>query len=389
MKTKNLFILAHKSNKGLSKKIIFIALITLVFLLIFLPFTFYNTYNWAASVIINFDDTLRVIEVNDTQAFSKLDLSSQKHIVKYLEDYTLYHCKHGYIYELNDKYSIDLYPSFKYFEQPKAVKGSNLKSEYDLVCPLRMAFGAFDDENINDFTDMSKYLNKELEFTFYKEVGFDEEKQEDILEPYKYKFKLVGLYDASASYSYNRCYIKEDTLNDIATATYPYNPLKYAQITALYIDDYKNIAEVDKFLTDNNIDHFVPSLDIDFLDVVLKSSFILIILFIVFSIILIINYLNIFIKEREHNLALYKALGFDVKDIKTIMFFSVLELLIYSLLIALIITFIIKYALLFVLRNNVTYYGMKIPISYLPVCIFILIHFYFFVNLIYHYCKES
>ncbi len=373
MNYKNLYFIAHKSNKGISKKIIFIIIITLLFLLIFIPFTFYKTYSNAITELLNSNYDMRILQIESSaEEIKDLHLEKNKHVVKVMPQYTLYQWKSGRLKEFDSSDSLYINPNIKTFT-PKVIKGNKLKNKFDLVCPSRMTFGEFDDQNINDFIDMEQYLNKEFTITFKKKAGFNQETQEYIYESYDYTFKLVGLYDAGLTYSYSTCYAKEDTLNEIIETTYPFDAEKYNQSIGIYVDDYKNVDEIANLLTENNIDFFRASVSTDFLDVVLKCSFVIMILAIVFSIILLMVYINIFIKERQKNLALYKALGYKLKEIKTILFDSVLELLLYAFIISVVILFILKYIILFIVKDNATYQFLHITISYIPILLYILI----------------
>lgn len=376
MKIKDAIFLAHKNNKAITKRIIFIIIITLIFILIFVPFTFYKTYKKAVDEILNSTPDLRIIEIDSESIdkFSSIKLNN-KHIVKILYN-NEYYIKYAFMNDIDNANHITVKPNYNFFT-PNTVYGTNLKNEYDIICPSKLAFGVFDDKNINDFFDMTKFLNEEIPLTFYKIVYNSLTGREESI-PNTYNFRVVGLYDAQKSYSYGTCYISEKTLNSIVDDTRPYNIEDYYYTVSIFVDKYKNVSEITKILDQNNIEYFVSKLDTDFLDVTLKVSLLLVIIFILGSIFILNIYLKIYLKERTKNIILYKALGFEQKDIKKILSFSIFELLIISILYSIIFIFILKYIILFVLKDNVTFLGLNIKISFLPAFLYFAIIYLIF-----------
>ncbi len=79
---KDFIILSHKNNKGISKKVVFILVITIILLLIFIPFTFYKTLSNTVISMTNANYDTRVIQVyeKDIDALKKLNLKDNDYI---------------------------------------------------------------------------------------------------------------------------------------------------------------------------------------------------------------------------------------------------------------------------------------------------------------------
>ena len=384
MKNKSLFWFAHKSNQKISKKIIFILIIIVLFLLIFIPFTFYKTYKSAVNNMLYTDFSLRIINIEEGYDIANLNLETNKHVIKILNNFSYYY-KEGYQDKNNEK-RLTFIPAYSNFI-PKITSGKNIENDNEIICPSKLSFGVFDEENINNLIDMQEQLNKTLNFTFYKLIYHeDTDKTEEI--PYTYSFKLVGLYDAGDTYTYDTCYLTEKSHSHIINETKPYNDQEYAKTTAIFVDKYENVKEITDILDKNSIKYQISTLDTEFLTILLKSSIILIILFICFSIIILNIYLNIILLEKRRNFALLKALGFQEKDIRKILLSCIFELLLQSLFYALLITMITKYSILYLVRNNVTFMTLNIKISYIPVIIYIIVIMLSFSIIIFNKTKK-
>lgn len=387
MKDLELFKISHKSNKGIGKKTIFIVVITIVLLLIFIPFTFYKTYKMAVNDILNSQYEFRIINIYDENEIKKLspalrkELTTKKEVIKIFDRRQKRSSVQGYIYDLNKNDFMDINPAIEKFT-PQIIEGNSLKDTNDIICPNNMAFGVFSDMNKNDLTNMSDYLGKNIIVTVPK-LMYNNETGKTYYDYYKYKFKLVGLYDPSLLYSYSSCYIKEDRLLSIAEETFPYNINEYEEITSIYISNYRDVKNVTNFLDQNGISYQVPYMELGFLDFTLILSLVSTIILTIISLFILNIYFKLFLKEKTPQIALYKALGYNKQEIQKIVFYSMLEMLLQSLIISFILLLTAKFILMAILNQNITYTGINIRISFLPVIIYFIVCLVFIIINVY------
>lgn len=387
MKDLELFKISHKSNKGIGKKTIFIVVITIVLLLIFIPFTFYKTYKMAVNDILNSQYEFRIINIYDENEIKKLspalrkELTTKKEVIKIFDRRQKRSSVQGYIYDLNKNDFMDINPAIEKFT-PQIIEGNSLKDTNDIICPNNMAFGVFSDMNKNDLTNMSDYLGKNIIVTVPK-LMYNNETGKTYYDYYKYKFKLVGLYDPSLLYSYSSCYINEDRLLSIAEETFPYNINEYEEITSIYISNYRDVKNVTNFLDQNGISYQVPYMELGFLDFTLILSLVSTIILTIISLFILNIYFKLFLKEKIPQIALYKALGYNKQEIQKIVFYSMLEMLLQSLIISFIILLTAKFILMAILNQNITYTGINIRISFLPVIIYFIVCLVFIIINVY------
>ncbi len=369
---RSLFLLAHKNNKSVSKRIIFILIIVLILLIIYIPFSFYKTYNDSINFIKDLTYEFRIIEVDESykDKVQELNLENNKNVVKiFYKSFDMESTTAVFSKVRNDDVSI--YPAIETFT-PSVIYGNSLKNEYDMICPDYMVPKVQAGNDISTYINMKDYLNETFTLTFHT---YRTNKETNIREriEYPYDFKLVGLYSGDYTYSYNRCYIKEDTFFSIAPNLVSEHVDEYENPIKIYVNKNKMVDKITSILDKNNIPYFVPYLVTDFLDTTLNISLILLISFIVISLFILNLYLKIYIKDKNKTILLYKSLGFKDKDLSKILLYSILELLIKSLIISSIIIIIIKYIILYLLRNNITFRLLNIKISLLPNIIFVLI----------------
>lgn len=387
MKDLELFKISHKSNKGIGKKTIFIVVITIVLLLIFIPFTFYKTYKMAVNDILNSQYEFRIINIYDENEIKKLspalrkELTTKKEVIKIFDRRQKRSSVQGYIYDLNKNDFMDINPAIEKFT-PQIIEGNSLKDTNDIICPNNMAFGVFSDMNKNDLTNMSDYLGKNIIVTVPK-LMYNNETGKTYYDYYKYKFKLVGLYDPSLLYSYSSCYINEDRLLSIAEETFPYNINEYEEITSIYISNYRDVKNVTNFLDQNGISYQVPYMELEFLDFTLILSLVSTIILTIISLFILNIYFKLFLKEKTPQIALYKALGYNKQEIQKIVFYSMLEMLLQSLIISFILLLTAKFILMAILNQNITYTGINIRISFLPVIIYFIVCLVFIIINVY------
>lgn len=376
----DILTLSHKNNQNLSKKFIFLFIIIVLLLILFIPAIFYHTYKGSVSEILNSDYDFRIIQVIGDKYIDKTKeiLKDNKDIIRMI-DSSEHEIMEGSLFlNFQNQTTTDtiiIKPSITSF-MPSIVSGSDLQGEFDLVCPIKMAFGVFDDEDINTFINMEENINQGITLRFSRSYLDEFDNWQSIF--HDYTFNLIGVYDAKDAYSYSTCYISEDTFNRIneefqgELEKINYDKELKSRFLYLYVNKLENVSKVENILKENNIPYFISEMDLDFLYDALSISKILMILVIFISFIIILGYFKIYFKEKEKNIALYKILGFSKSDINQILFFSIMELFILAFVITCFVLIIGKYFLYFYLKNNVTYMSLVIRIPILPILIYII-----------------
>ena len=221
-----LFILAHKNNRGIHKRIVYTVIMILLFLLLIIPFSIFKTYDNELKRLEKEDDMLKIIiySPKDENEYKLIEekIENSKHFIK-KKDYTRKNIL-GTFNELSEKENIYLSPLIY---EKDITFGKNIKNANEIICSNLLNVD-FDNKDSNKLVNMKNYIGKTLNFNTRK-IVYDEniEDYKNIL--YTYEFKVVGTYD---DIMYNSCYIKENIYDNIASETFPALPMEGE--TALY-----------------------------------------------------------------------------------------------------------------------------------------------------------
>ena len=362
-----LFILAHKNNRGIHKKVVYTVIMILLFLLLIIPFSIFKTYDNELKRLEKEDDMLKIIiySPKDENEYKLIEekIENSKHFIK-KKDYTRKNIL-GTFNELSEKENIYLSPLIY---EKDITFGKNIKNANEIICSNLLNVD-FDNKDSNKLVNMKNYIGKTLNFNTRK-IVYDEniEDYKNIL--YTYEFKVVGTYD---DIMYNSCYIKENIYDNIASETFPALPMEGE--TALYFDSINGAQTASKIFDKNNIFYTLPSYDTTFIVTIRVISYILGIVFFILLLLMFNVYIKVFIKEKEKTLILYNYLGYTKKDLNKVILFSFYEIVSTSLIITLLICLIIKICLNYFLNLSVEYHFLDISIYILPVfnMLFILI----------------
>ena len=86
-----LFILAHKNNRGIHKRIVYTVIMILLFLLLIIPFSIFKTYDNELKRLEKEDDMLKIIiySPKDENEYKLIEekIENSKHFIK-KKDYT-------------------------------------------------------------------------------------------------------------------------------------------------------------------------------------------------------------------------------------------------------------------------------------------------------------
>ena len=360
-----LFILAHKNNRGIHKKVVYTVIMILLFLLLIIPFSIFKTYDNELKRLEKEDDMLKIIiySPKDENEYKLIEekIENSKHFIK-KKDYTRKNIL-GTFTELSEKENIYLSPLIY---EKDITFGKNIKNANEIICSNLLNVD-FDNKDSNKLVNMKNYIGKTLNFNTRK-IVYDEniEDYKNIL--YTYEFKVVGTYD---DIMYNSCYIKENIYDNIASETFPALPMEGE--TALYFDSINGAQTASKIFDKNNIFYTLPSYDTTFIVTIRVISYILGIVFFILLLLMFNVYIKVFIKEKEKTLILYNYLGYTKKDLNKVILFSFYEIVSTSLIITLLICLIIKICLNYFLNLSVEYHFLNISIYILPVFIMLFI----------------
>lgn len=360
-----LFILAHKNNRGIHKRIVYTVIMILLFLLLIIPFSIFKTYDNELKRLEKEDDMLKIIiySPKDENEYKLIEekIENSKHFIK-KKDYTRKNIL-GTFNELSEKENIYLSPLIY---EKDITFGKNIKNANEIICSNLLNVD-FDNKDSNKLVNMKNYIGKTLNFNTRK-IVYDEniEDYKNIL--YTYEFKVVGTYD---DIMYNSCYIKENIYDNIASETFPALPMEGE--TALYFDSINGAQTASKIFDKNNILYTLPSYDTTFIVTIRVISYILGIVFFILLLLMFNVYIKVFIKEKEKTLILYNYLGYTKKDLNKVILFSFYEIVSSSLIITLLICLIIKICLNYFLNLSVEYHFLNISIYILPVFIMLFI----------------
>ena len=360
-----LFILAHKNNRGIHKKVVYTVIMILLFLLLIIPFSIFKTYDNELKRLEKEDDMLKIIiySPKDENEYKLIEekIENSKHFIK-KKDYTRKNIL-GTFNELSEKENIYLSPLIY---EKDITFGKNIKNANEIICSNLLNVD-FDNKDSNKLVNMKNYIGKTLNFNTRK-IVYDEniEDYKNIL--YTYEFKVVGTYD---DIMYNSCYIKENIYDNIASETFPALPMEGE--TALYFDSINGAQTASKIFDKNNIFYTLPSYDTTFIVTIRVISYMLGIVFFILLLLMFNVYIKVFIKEKEKTLILYNYLGYTKKDLNKVILFSFYEIVSTSLIITLLICLIIKICLNYFLNLSVEYHFLNISIYILPVFIMLFI----------------
>lgn len=369
MKTKELFLLGFKSLKFLSlRKKIFLVIQIVIMLLILIPFGFYSVFSNAAETIINNQYEFREISLygtsNDYEKYkSVLNEYENNHIV-YIDElatpniraYTSVDSRNNFILKRKIEGFV-----------PEVTNGNELNNKYDIICPEMATDVNFEELNYNDLINLEEKIGKTINLNFLNsddELVFSQE------------FNIVGTYNADFYYSYDTCYILNNTFDEILSKIN--SDLKEDSDTVkdlfiLYVDSNENVEEITNYLENNDIMVSVPKLDDKIVNYILLLSIFIMIILVITSIIILINYFKNYYKEEYYNIALYKALGFKEKDIIKIIFIENILLIFVALIVSIVLFIFLKIIVTLYLHQFVAFRIAEIRLSIIPLFIYYLV----------------
>lgn len=230
---------------------------------------------------------------------------------------------------------------------PPITKGTNFPQDSIndiayMICPENFYPTNLMDLNklsINDKIKDDLYLNKELTFHYtsnYEKYNFQK------------KFKIIGTYQNNKNhFDENICFVEQKVLSEIALNQYlddfdkttNQNNIILQDGIVIYVDEIENIDSVQKFLVNNGyVVNPMTTIDENYFNEIKKNCMI----YIVIAFIVVIVFLFIvFEKQYEEDKSKYKLLrflGYNIKDIFSIMLIGNIAISIFTILTAIFIT---------------------------------------------------
>lgn len=363
-----LFILAHKNNRGIHKKVVYTVIMILLFLLLIIPFSIFKTYDNELKRFEKENDSSKIVSFfySEKEKYEKIKnkVEESKYFIKE-KDYTI-PFKSGSFEEISGIYDDDTYIN-PYIYEKDITFGKNLKNDNEIICSSLLKQNYFEDTKTKDLIDMKKYVGKTLNFTTTK-IVFDKEINDYKAIYFTYKFKLTGLiYD----YSNSNCYITETKFDEIVNETFPARPME-GEI-AIYTTSNEGAKTIAKIFDSNNMFYNLSEVDTNFIYLIRNISFILSIIFFILLLIMFNIYIKVFIKEKEKTLNLYNFLCYSKNDLNKIVLFSFYEIVAFSLMITLLTCFIIKICFSIYFKSTSEYMYVKASLYVLPVFIMLFI----------------
>lgn len=363
-----LFILAHKNNRGIHKKVVYTVIMILLFLLLIIPFSIFKTYDNELKRFEKENDSSKIVSFfySEKEKYEKIKnkVEESKYFIKE-KDYTI-PFKSGSFEEISGIYDDDTYIN-PYIYEKDITFGKNLKNDNEIICSSLLKPNYFEDTKTKDLIDMKKYVGKTLNFTTTK-IVFDKEINDYKAIYFTYKFKLTGLiYD----YSNSNCYITETKFDEIVNETFPARPME-GEI-AIYTTSNEGAKTIAKIFESNNMFYNLSEVDTIFIYLIRNISFILSIIFFILLLIMFNIYIKVFIKEKEKTLNLYNFLGYSKNDLNKIILFSFYEIVAFSLMITMLICLIIKICFSIYFKSTADYMYVKASLYVLPVFIMLFI----------------
>lgn len=361
-----MFKLAVLNSKKLSiKRKIFLLVTILCFLVLSFLFCFYKMYDNFIYNIYNNQIESKIISIYDSyKNFDKYD----NLISNYENDNIVFIDKMSYsLSGFINNYSgenFKLERNLKGF-MPHVIMGRNIVDNGEIVCPKRSSNKNFDSLKYNELTDMSDKLNKNITLLF---------KNSRNAEYISKSFKLVGLYDADLSYSYNVCFINSFEYEELALQVKDnvVDDETYVNLFNIYVNDYKNVNEINEYLKDNGINATVVEVDDTLLNYVKIMSYILLIIMVIVLTIFLLKFYKSYYQEEYYNIALYKVIGFNDKNIVKLLFYEIEIILFIAMIIASILLSFIILIVTFYLRQYVSFRLVNINFPFLEFIIYYL-----------------
>lgn len=232
-----------------------------------------------------------------------------------------------------------------------------------MLCPTTIAYTLLDDLKYDDLIKTN--LGDIYKLDFIKFLDDDNYKK------YEHTLKIVSQFDPIENYGYNSCYINSNTYEIIKEEVFDN---RYIHNVFIYAKDRESAVQINSELISQGMAASVSTPDVDFMTYILDFGIVLIIFISVASFIAISIYFYSYFKSEYRRLALYKALGYNNKEIMRIMVREINTLIIVSFMIDIILFIILANIIEFILYRYIQFreiFYIRLPI--IPFIIYFLV----------------
>lgn len=361
MTTKNYFYLNFKYVSNHKKTFLIQVLLFLIcFFVFFISFSIYQFIDQYVNDMMNKNLLYRTLYVNiDVPSLKKekmLELEKMQHVILVTDTYDAYGTvpiwknekMDGYIHLVNG--SKDVYPSIKYGRKLDSNKTGEMVCS-ESILPDSMGMES-KDLYLSDYQNIKKLLNQTISIEYQ---ALDYSKGQPVLfRLYQSDFKIVGLYSKEYNlFDTNTCYVNDEDIHvidqRITNNYYDY----YPESSTIYVivDKAENLdITMTELLSmgyqtdlsvhfDNGIIYGVRYLSVFIAGIIL-----------IFTIIMMYLYIGRFLKKKETEIGILKALGYREDQISKLMTIQVFTLLFVAVMLS-ILLYTILYLLLMVISQ--------------------------------------
>ena len=398
MKIKDILQLSWLNIKSSKfKNIIFVSVIAIFMTIIMCIFSGRNSFLKFVDDNMNGDFEFRLIGVmtnnyNNQELKENLEKMNIKHVTNVFKDSNAF-------YQLvnfgDDSFSkIDLYGNYKGINYT-IDSGREIKNDNEMICSSKFYPGNWTEvHNDDDFVNMKEHLNEEFKISFDKYYIIDNNNRE-LIKSYEYKLKLVGTFDVNKDLTgYDVCYVSTHFFEKISeenTSIYKDEEAinEFENQVFVLVDKYKNIDSVTKKLTDSGYQtQLYAELDLSFFTTVEFVINIITIIITIISIVCVYLFIKNILEENCKNIALYKLLGYNDKNINLIFSSQYVINTSIALIISIVLSNIIKIIISSILAldpnfsvlNIYIYYGHSIVYFIFVITIILISTNYLFKN---------
>ena len=364
MTSKDYYKLASKHlKKEKIRRNIFIIVISLFLLIVLVPFTVYKMF----SIILD-----KELSVSNTKTVEIYDVTDDD--IEYLKKY-----KNDNVVKID--YSHDWVSGFINFEKyenihiletidkhtPNVINGKEKLSDFEMLCPTNIAYGLFDDLTYGELIETKLGDVYKLEFIKYLD--------DDNYKKYEHEFKIVSQFNPTENHEYNSCYVNSNTYEIVKSEQFNDN---YNYDVYIYAKDRESALQISSELALQGMYTNVPTPDTEFMGIILDFGIVLTIFISVASFIAISIYFYSYFKSEYKRLALYKALGYNYKEITEMMVAEINVLIIIAFIIDVILFIILAIAIETILYRQVQF--REIIYIRLPIIPFIIYFLLLIIN---------
>ncbi len=256
------------------------------------------------------------------------------------------------------------------------IYGKKIKNDDEIICPVSL--GSIESVKTNQLVNLKKYLNKYINISYnsyyYYSSSISDRK---VNNSYSKKLKLVGLYIPEKNIlnsTYLECYMNENEIIKISQESkdsYSEQFLAKNSIsdngtsTTVILKDKNNIDKLKNKLEKNGyiVDKEIFEVDSDLIkmiQLISKSGFIVMFMFIILILFL---YINNIIHDEKYNIGLYKSFGFNNFCISRIINLQVYTLVLFSYLISIIFLLLLTKVINLILSQYIVFMNININLS--------------------------